>query len=62
MFDLGKTIPFEIAVGMNGRVWLRGRSVKENICLGTKIIKYFQLELILFYSFLKDDLVFNSSF
>ena len=37
MFDLGKTIPFEIAVGMNGRVWLRGRSVKETICLGTKL-------------------------
>ena len=38
MFDSGKTIPFEIAVGMNGRVWLRGRSVKETICLGTKLI------------------------
>lgn len=34
---LGKTIPFEIAVGMNGRVWLRGRSVKETICLANAI-------------------------
>jgi len=30
---LGKAIPFEIAVGMNGRVWVRARSIKETICL-----------------------------
>ena len=35
---LGKSIPFEIAVGMNGRVWLRARSAKETICLGSYLI------------------------
>ena len=25
---------FEVAVGMNGRVWVRARTVKETICLG----------------------------
>lgn len=34
---LGKSIPFEIAVGMNGRVWLRARSAKENICLANAV-------------------------
>ena len=30
---LGETAPFEVAVGMNGRVWLRARSVKETMVL-----------------------------
>ena len=35
--SLGAQIPFEVAVGMNGRVWLRGRSVKETISLANAI-------------------------
>lgn len=35
--DLGASIPFEVAVGMNGRVWLRGRGIKETICLANAI-------------------------
>ena len=34
---LGKSIPFEIAVGMNGRVWLRARSVKETMVLAQAV-------------------------
>jgi exosome complex component RRP40 len=34
---LGKNIPFEIAVGMNGRVWVRARSVKETVCLANAV-------------------------
>merc|ERR1712098_50098 len=34
---LGKNIPFEIAVGMNGRVWVRAKTVKETICLANAI-------------------------
>ncbi len=34
---LGKTISFEIAVGMNGRVWIRGRSIKDSICLANAV-------------------------
>ena len=30
---LGECSPFEIAVGVNGRVWLRARSVKETMLL-----------------------------
>ena len=30
---LGECAPFEIAVGVNGRVWLRARSVKETMLL-----------------------------
>ena len=30
---LGEFAPFEIAVGVNGRVWLRARSVKETMLL-----------------------------
>ena len=30
---LGETAPFEVAVGMNGRIWLRARSVKETMVL-----------------------------
>ena len=35
----GKSIPFEIAVGMNGRVWIRARTVKESICLGNNVMQ-----------------------
>jgi len=34
---LGKNIPFEIAVGMNGRVWIRARSAKETIFLANAV-------------------------
>lgn len=30
---LGSNTPFEVAVGMNGRVWVRARSVKETMIL-----------------------------
>ena len=30
---LGEVAPFEVAVGVNGRVWLRARSVKETMLL-----------------------------
>jgi len=35
--SLGKSIQFEIAVGMNGRVWIRAKTVKETICLANAI-------------------------
>jgi len=31
--SLGGSTPFEVAVGMNGRVWLRARSVRETMIL-----------------------------
>ena len=34
---LGKNIQFEVAVGMNGRVWVRARTVKETICLANAV-------------------------
>ena len=34
---LGETIPFEIAVGMNGRIWARAKTPKETICLANAI-------------------------
>eukprot|EP00094_Tigriopus_californicus_P010041 TCALIF_09684-PA protein Name:"Similar to Exosc3 Exosome complex component RRP40 (Mus musculus)" AED:0.07 eAED:0.07 QI:0/-1/0/1/-1/1/1/0/276 len=34
---LGDSIPFEIAVGMNGRIWVRCKSVKETISLANAI-------------------------
>ena len=34
---LGETAPFEVAVGMNGRVWLRARSVKETMVLAQAV-------------------------
>lgn len=30
---LGKSLPFEIAVGMNGRIWVNGRSTNETLAL-----------------------------
>ncbi|KAG8228680.1 hypothetical protein J437_LFUL008668 [Ladona fulva] len=35
---LGKEIPHEIAVGMNGKVWLKARSIKETIALANAIL------------------------
>lgn len=34
---LGSTTPFEVAVGMNGRVWVRARSVRETVCLAQAV-------------------------
>ena len=34
---LGKNIPFEVAVGMNGRIWIRGKTVRDTICLANAI-------------------------
>ena len=34
---LGKRIPFEIAVGMNGRIWIRAKSVKATVSLANAI-------------------------
>jgi exosome complex component RRP40 len=34
---LGKKIKFEIAVGMNGRVWVKARSTRDTICLANAI-------------------------
>merc|ERR1712241_349314 len=34
---LGKHIPYEIAVGMNGRIWIRGKKVRDTICLAYAI-------------------------
>ena len=34
---LGQSVGFEIAVGMNGRVWLRGKSARETISLENAI-------------------------
>ncbi len=34
---LGQSIPYEIAVGMNGRVWIRGKTSKDTVCLANAI-------------------------
>lgn len=34
---LGKSLPYEIAVGMNGRIWLKGRSTSETIAIANAI-------------------------
>ena len=34
---LGASTPFEVAVGMNGRVWLRARSVRETMLLAQAV-------------------------
>ena len=34
---LGTSTPFEVAIGMNGRVWVRARSVRETICLAQAV-------------------------
>lgn len=35
---LGNKIPFEAAVGMNGRVWVKARSNKETIAVANAIL------------------------
>ncbi len=35
--SLGDRLPFEIAVGMNGRVWVRARSARDTICVANAI-------------------------
>ena len=34
---LGKSLPFEIAVGLNGRIWVNGRSTDETLTLAHAI-------------------------
>jgi len=34
---LGKSTPFEIAVGLNGRIWVNGRSTNETLTLAHAI-------------------------
>lgn len=34
---LGNKLPYEIAVGQNGRIWVKGRSVKETIAISNAI-------------------------
>ena len=35
--ELGKSVAFEIAVGMNGRVWVRAKTVRDTICIANAI-------------------------
>ncbi|KAL9923089.1 exosome complex component Rrp40 [Glossina fuscipes fuscipes] len=35
---LTKEMPFEVAVGMNGRIWIKAKSVKETIAVGNAIL------------------------
>jgi exosome complex component RRP40 len=37
MKTLGNKFPFEVTVGMNGRVWIKGRTNKETIALANAI-------------------------
>ena len=37
---LGETIKFEIAIGMNGRIWIRASNAKETIAICKLIIDY----------------------
>lgn len=34
---LGQSIKFEVAIGMNGRIWVRTNQVKETICIANAI-------------------------
>ena len=34
---LGQTLKFEIAIGMNGRIWARANEPKETICIANAI-------------------------
>ncbi|XP_067626277.1 exosome complex component RRP40 [Eurosta solidaginis] len=36
--SLTKEMPFEIAVGLNGRIWLKAKSLRETIALGNAIL------------------------
>lgn len=35
---LAKELPFEMAAGMNGRIWINGKTVKETIAVGNAIL------------------------
>lgn len=35
--SLGKALSFEIAVGMNGKIWIKAKSVKQTIALARAI-------------------------
>jgi exosome complex component RRP40 len=35
---LGKALPFEIAVGLNGRIWIKGRSTNETLAIANAIV------------------------
>jgi exosome complex component RRP40 len=35
---LGSEIPYDIAVGMNGKIWLKAKSVKETVGIGNAIL------------------------
>jgi exosome complex component RRP40 len=35
---LGNEIPYDIAVGMNGKIWLKAKTVKETIAVGNAIL------------------------
>ncbi len=30
---LGNALPYEIAIGMNGRIWVKGRSIQETVAI-----------------------------
>ena len=34
---LGNPLPYEVAVGLNGRIWIKGRSIKETLELANLI-------------------------
>lgn len=38
LMKLKEHFPYEIAVGMNGRIWIRGRNVNETIAIGNAIL------------------------
>lgn len=38
LMRLKDEVPFECAVGMNGRIWIRGRNVKETVAIGNAIM------------------------
>ena len=35
---LGESLPYETAIGMNGRVWVKGRSTKETIAIMNAVL------------------------
>lgn len=35
--SLGKGIPFEIAVGMNGRIWIKAKTLKQTLSVARAI-------------------------
>lgn len=37
MKALGNKFPFEVVIGMNGRVWVKGRTNKETVALSNAI-------------------------